>query len=191
MGFLTVRWTTEHENRIMVRTVRREAAPGEAGHPALALANSRSARGEDLATPAAVRLWLAAHGLPPDDRVDVAAMVALRDAVRELLLARIEGRRPAPSAVDAVNAAAAPTAPRLVWGDAPRVERAGSGAALIAADAIELVTAGHGDLLHCSAPGCVRLLIKDHPRRQWCSTRCGDRVRASRYYHRHRKGTAL
>jgi predicted RNA-binding Zn ribbon-like protein len=175
----------------MVRTVRSEPAPGEAGHPALALANSLSAGGEQLPTPAALRGWLAAHGLPADGPVELAAMLALREAVRELLLARIEDRRPAPSAVDAVNQAAAPTAPRLVWGDAPRVERAGSGAALIAADAIELVTAGGGDLLHCSAPGCIRLLIKDHPRRQWCSTRCGDRVRAGRYYHRHRKGTAL
>jgi predicted RNA-binding Zn ribbon-like protein len=190
MGFLTVGWTTGRENRIMVRTVKNEAAPGEASHPALALANSRSARGEQLVSVAALRAWLAAHGLPADGSAGLAAIVALRDAVRELLLARIENRRPAPSAVEAVNGAAAPTAPRLVWGDAPRVDRAGGALALIAADAIELVTERHGDLLHCSAPGCVRLLIKDHPRRQWCSTRCGDRVRAGRYYHRHRKGTA-
>jgi predicted RNA-binding Zn ribbon-like protein len=173
----------------MVRTVRTDSAPGETEHPALALANSRSARGEQLPTADALHAWLAAHGLPAGG-ADLPAMLALRDVVRELLLARIEDRRPVPGAVAAVNAAAAPTAPRLVWGDAPRAERAGSCTALIAADAIELVTERHGDLLHCSAPGCVRLLIKDHPRRQWCSTACGDRVRAGRYYHRHRKGTA-
>jgi predicted RNA-binding Zn ribbon-like protein len=189
MVFLTVGWTTERENRIMVRTMRGDPAPGETGHPALALANSRSARGEQLATPDALRRWMAAHALPAAG-ADLAAMLGLRDAVRELLLARIEGRRPAAGTVEAVNAAALPTAPRLVWTDAPRVEREGSGVALVAADAIELVTEHAPDLLACSAPGCLRLLIKDHPRRQWCSTRCGDRVRAGRYYDRHRKGTA-
>ena len=178
----------------MVTTVRTTAAPGEADHPALALANSRSALGDQLAGPAALRAWLAAHGLPAEDP-DLAATLELRGAVRELLLARIERRPPEPRAIHAVNsaAAAAPTAPRVVWEDAPRAERDAPGAALaalsralLAADAIELVTGRHGDLVACAAPGCVRLLLKDHPRRQWCSTRCGDRVRASRYYHRHR-----
>jgi predicted RNA-binding Zn ribbon-like protein len=60
--------------------------------------------------------------------------------------------------------------------------------ALIAADAMELVAGPlHAELLACGAPGCVRLLLKDHSRRQWCSSRCGDRVRASRYYHRHKR----
>jgi predicted RNA-binding Zn ribbon-like protein len=59
--------------------------------------------------------------------------------------------------------------------------------ALIAADAIDLVTSpAHVDLMACPAPGCVRLLLRGHPRRPWCSTGCGDRVRARRYYHRHR-----
>jgi predicted RNA-binding Zn ribbon-like protein len=57
----------------------------------------------------------------------------------------------------------------------------------IAADAIALVTGPEAaDLRACEAPGCVRLLLRDHPRRHWCSTRCGDRVRARRYYARHR-----
>jgi predicted RNA-binding Zn ribbon-like protein len=57
-----------------------------------------------------------------------------------------------------------------------------------------VVGSDHVDLRACGAPGCMRLLLKDHPRRQWCSTRCGDRVRASRYYHRHRpleRGAAI
>jgi predicted RNA-binding Zn ribbon-like protein len=59
--------------------------------------------------------------------------------------------------------------------------------ALLAADAIDLVVGSdHADLRASGAPGCLRLMLKDRPRRQWCSTRCGDRVRASRYYHRHR-----
>jgi predicted RNA-binding Zn ribbon-like protein len=181
-------------------------APGEAARPALALVNSHRNDPEgpvdDLATPSDAGAWLAGQGLVERPaRVNQAALGALRElrgAVRELLEARIAGRAPSRSAVEIVNAAAAsaPTACRLTWTDpgAPRLERhhPGAGAlplarALLAADAIDLVTGpAHADLLACSAPGCVRLLLRDHARRRWCSVRCGDRVRASRYYHRHR-----
>ena len=125
-------------------------------------------------------------------------MRELREAVRELLLARIEDGAPDPAAVEAVNAAsaAAPAAPRLVWtasgtpceeSEFPNARGTALARALLATDAIDLVTGpDHPKLRACAAPGCVRLLLKDHPRRQWCSRRCGDRVRASRYYHRHR-----
>jgi predicted RNA-binding Zn ribbon-like protein len=181
------------------------AAPGEGARPALALVNTRrndhGAPVDDLATTADVRTWLARHGLAPDARVDDAALVAireLRDAVRELLEARIDRRAPDQAAVETVNAAttAAPMVRLLTWtspGD-PRQESHYPGVAGIplararlAGDAIDLVTgSSHNDLLACAAPGCMRLLLRDHPRRRWCSTRCGDRVRASRYYHRHR-----
>jgi predicted RNA-binding Zn ribbon-like protein len=189
----------------MYHEKRMSAAPGENARPALALVNSRrnDAGGpvDDLATPAGLRMWLAEHGLVPDARVDHAALVGvhdLRGAVRELLEARIAGRLPDPRSVEIVNVAAAgaPTARRLVWTEPGTLheERDCLGAggvplarALLAADAIDLVTGpAHADLLACGAPGCARLLLRDHPRRQWCSTRCGDRVRASRYYHRHR-----
>jgi predicted RNA-binding Zn ribbon-like protein len=173
--------------------------------PALALVNSRrnDARGpvDEIATPAGLRAWLRRQHVVADARVNAAAVLAvreLRSAVRELLQARIDARAPEQHAVETVNAAAAaaPTARRLTWAHpgAPRAERDHLGAggvplacALIATDAIDLVTGpAHADLLACPAPGCMRLLLRDHPRRQWCSTRCGDRVRASRYYHRHR-----
>jgi predicted RNA-binding Zn ribbon-like protein len=183
-------------------------APGEAAHPALALVNTRrnDVRGpvDELATPTSLRAWLTEHGLASDARADETALAAVRElrgAVRELLEARIEVRAPQQDAVEIVNVAAAiaPTARRLSWAEAgaPREERDCLGAggvplarALIAADAIELVAGpAHADLLACAAPGCVRLLLRDHPRRQWCSTRCGDRVRAGRYYHRRREAT--
>jgi predicted RNA-binding Zn ribbon-like protein len=181
------------------------AAPGEAARPALALVNSRrNAPGgkpvDDLATPGGLRAWLARRGLAQDAPVDDAGLAAVRElrmAVRELLEARIDGRAPDGAAVERVNAAvaAAPTASVLIWAGpgAPRTERrslAEGGVplacAVLAADAIDLLTGpAHADLLACGAPGCMRLLLRDHPRRRWCSTRCGDRVRSSRYYHRH------
>jgi predicted RNA-binding Zn ribbon-like protein len=180
------------------------AAPGEWQRPSLALVNTRrnSPTGpiDELASPGALRAWLRAHGFAVKRRcraADVAAFHELRDAVRRLLLARIDGRVPDQAALAVVNraAAAASTARRLQWtAEGPVEMRDCLGArdvtlagALLAADAIELVVGDdHADLRACAAPGCIRLLLRDHPRRQWCSTRCGDRVRASRYYRRHR-----
>jgi len=182
--------------------------PGERDHPSLALVNSRhnSRTGpvDHLASPEALAEWLAWRSLvatparagAPED-ADLDAALALRDAVRELLVAAIEGRAPAPPAVAAVNdaAAIAPAAHQVRWDADGGPVRARSAAAAtdvqralaaIAEDAIALVCDRRGDLIACEAPGCVRLLLKDHPRRHWCSTRCGDRVRAARHYRRSR-----
>jgi predicted RNA-binding Zn ribbon-like protein len=195
--------------------------PGEREHPSLAFVNSRhngrTGPVEHLDSPAALGEWLAwrsllgrpsvagaggasergaaAGGAGPSD-ADLATALALRAAIRELLVAAIEGRTPEPTAVATVNEAAAraPGAERLRW-DAergPQRMRARPGASDVAGalaalgeDAIELLCSDRrADLIACGAPGCVRLLLKDHPRRHWCSTRCGDRVRAARHYRR-------
>lgn len=192
---------TEHETTI--------AAPGEHRHPALALVNSRrsgpSGPIDELASTAELCRWLENHHVVSVRECDSAALrsvIALRGTVRELLLARIEARTPDPCSLQAVNQAiaAAPTARQLDWAsvDEPFERRDCLGASgitlarsLLAADAIDLVVGpDHADLRACGAPGCLRLMLKDHPRRQWCSTRCGDRVRASRYYHRHHPTSA-
>ena len=180
--------------------------PGERDHPSLALVNSRhkSRAGmvDHLATPEALGEWLAWR-LPLDGPVaashrDLDAALALREATRELLVAAVRGRAPAPSAISAVNAAAAiaPAAHQVRWdaGAGPVRTRSAPAAtdlqrslAAIAEDAIALVCDHRADLIACEAPGCVRLLLKDHPRRHWCSTRCGDRVRAARHYRRSRE----
>ena len=181
-------------------------APGERLHLSLALANARRTTPDgpldELASPASLRGWLSAHGFEQPRRCGPAELTEfrlLRDAIRELLEARIEERVPERTAVAVVNraASAAPSVSQLRWdtrGPQQVVDRPGGrgtavARAVIAADAIELIAGDrHADLRACGAPGCLRLLLRDHPRRQWCSTRCGDRVRASRYYHRHRAG---
>ena len=133
-------------------------APGEDTRPALALVNSRrnSPEGpvDELATAASLGAWLRGHGLAAGGRVarpELGAMRELREAVRELLLARIEDRAPDPAAVEAVNAAsaAAPAAPRLVWtasgtpceeSEFPNARGTALARALLATDAIDLVT---------------------------------------------------
>lgn len=180
-------------------------APGEAAYRALAFVNTRrngpSGLIDELGSTTALCRWLREHQVLSVRSCDGAALrsvLVLRDAIRELLVARIERRRPDPAALEAVNraAAAAPTARQLEWasadGPSERRDCLGAGGtalarAVLAADAIDLLVGpDQAALRACGAPGCVRLMLKDHPRRQWCSTRCGDRVRASRYYRRHR-----
>jgi predicted RNA-binding Zn ribbon-like protein len=61
--------------------------------------------------------------------------------------------------------------------------------AAVATEAIDLLTGPDAQLLRaCHAPGCVIYFVKDHSRREWCSTACGNRVRAARHYSRRIEG---
>jgi predicted RNA-binding Zn ribbon-like protein len=182
-----------------------EPAPGDDQSVAVALVNTGYANPREpidlLEDAGAMRRWLTARaGAPPNlplGRVAMKRVRALRAAIRELLDALIEERPPSDQSLDllATTTAAAPSSTRLRSERgalvAERVEAPGApldGAlALIADDAIALASDERRKLLtECAAPDCVRLLIRDHNRRRWCSTRCGDRVRAARYRARHR-----
>ncbi|UOZ10298.1 CGNR zinc finger domain-containing protein [Amycolatopsis sp. WQ 127309] len=165
------------------------AAPGEELSLALALVNTqRVGDVDDLDDPLP---WLHAHGLRVTSVADVTPLTDLRAAVRELLAALAEDRAPAATAVDAVNAAARAdaAAPQLTWAAGPRREwrstRPGSvdeAVAALARDAIDVAGGDLGRLVRpCEAHGCVRFYLREHARRRWCSTTCGDRVRAARH----------
>lgn len=138
-------------------------------------------------------------GVPVSDE-DRAAVQEVRDALRRLAaVATQDSRTTAVSALGAepalrvVNDAAASDAPvaaatirdgelvRVVAGPGRSV-RASLG--LVATQAVDLVTEP-GRLRACHAPGCVLYFVQDHPRREWCSTTCGNRARAARHYRRH------
>ena len=122
----------------------------------------------------------------------------LRDAVRVLAADRTADPRPVANghqervagAVEVVNrvSALAPSWPVLVDGrvaveyDASEADRS---LGVLAADAVALF-GSETELRACLAPGCVLYFVKDHPRRAWCSTACGNRERAARHYARHR-----
>lgn len=101
-------------------------------------------------------------------------------------------------AVATINAAArrATTWPQLELQDGELHRRATTDAppatatlAATAAEAVEMFTGPDRTLLRaCYAPGCVLYFVKDHPRREWCSPACGNRVRAARHYRRTRTG---
>lgn len=120
---------------------------------------------------------------------------ALRDAVRAVLSAAVDGAAPDPAAVDTVNAAAAaaPTVLRLEWATAgpPTARRSGtaegSTATLgrIAIDCVELVTDPYSTMLQsCASPDCSMLFVRRHRRRRFCHPTCGQRGRQARYYRR-------
>jgi predicted RNA-binding Zn ribbon-like protein len=187
------------------------AYPGPVGREPLALElhNTLHAhRGElldGLETTDGLAAWLAALAgrLPTPARdADPARQpefVRLRDAVRGALHATLEGRRPPADALEEINAVAAlaPVSPLAVANaeGGPRAQARDHTAdptdvalAAIAADAIELLTGPHrGDLRACGAPGCVLMFLKDHPRRTWCSSTCGNRARQARHYERTRR----
>jgi predicted RNA-binding Zn ribbon-like protein len=126
----------------------------------------------------------------------------LRDALRRLAAESVTDDRPtATSPVDLATAvavlnracASAPAWSELTWSTSPSraVRRTQNGPdgvlARIAEDAVELLAGERrADLRACHGPGCVRYFLRDHPRREWCSSSCGNRARVARHYHRHR-----
>ena len=160
-----------------------------------------------LSRPADLADWL--HEIGSTDPVrqatqqDLVEARDLRDALRRLAALRTGDTRPAAasatedpaSAVDGVNQAAARLSPprlelkggALELGTDPVDRPVAAALADIAVEAMALLTDPAAPPLRaCFAPGCVLYFVQDHPRRQWCSNACGNRVRAARHYERHR-----
>ena len=163
---------------------------------------------DDLLTPSDLAAWLASIGATDRPvrarRNDVARARRLRNALRRIAaMCTDDTRATAASAIEDIDVAiaeinslvvASPPAAQLTLRKGrlvaqtpvvgPAMTRALSA---IASDAIELFTATDSPQLRaCQAPGCVLYFLKDHPRRAWCSTACGNRARAARHYRRHR-----
>jgi predicted RNA-binding Zn ribbon-like protein len=169
----------------------------------------RSRLHDGLPTTGQLAGWLTAVAVPAGEVVPTAADLerfqALRDALRQLAAhltgdTRSRGEPGYPDldrAIDTVNHAAAhaPARSQLAHRDG-ELELAPIGPATvterllssIANEAIVLLTSPERDRLRaCYAPSCTLYFLKDHPRREWCSTLCGNRVRAARHYLRHHK----
>jgi predicted RNA-binding Zn ribbon-like protein len=142
-------------------------------------------------------LWADRAGVH-DELAEADPLRELRDALRVLAADRTADPRPVAAghrrrvaeAVATLNdvSALAPSWPVLADGAvetacdaAPEQRRLGEPAA----EAVRFF-ASDPELRACLAPGCVLYFVKDHPRRAWCSTACGNRVRAARHYARHR-----
>lgn len=147
--------------------------------------------------------WLAAavgDDLGAADPHEFADALLLRDALRRLAaLVTGDSRAAAEAPIDleaavaAVNtaAAAAPQLHLVLRGGHLAAEEVARESAIrtaltsIAHAAVDLVTGPTAERLRaCYAPGCVLYFVKTHPRREWCSDGCGNRVRAARHYQR-------
>jgi Putative stress-induced transcription regulator/CGNR zinc finger len=165
-------------------------APGEDRSVALALVNTEvEARGEriDLLSDAGVLAeWLWSQGLPTEP----AAAIEPSD------LERVRELRGAVRLINSASALASRVT-HLSWeGDTPHSETVWPpdaraleiALASLAEDAISTALGPSGRQLRaCEAHGCIRLFIRDHGRRRWCSRACGDRVRVARHYRKVRR----
>jgi predicted RNA-binding Zn ribbon-like protein len=187
-----------------------DPAPGESAYGSIALVNTRVLRPGStldlLADPPAAGAWLELHGAGAQvvlSTTEAARLIELRESIRALFEAYVARQPPSARTVAVLNAtaAAAPLVPDLIWPahDAPRIteQRLGRSAgvkamAYLAADAMTLLTSPSAtELTACGAHGCIRWFLRTHASRQWCSTRCGDRVRAARHYARHHPGDTV
>jgi predicted RNA-binding Zn ribbon-like protein len=179
-----------------------EPAPGADAYPALDFANSAIALPggqfiDLLGTPEAANAWLTQHGLAPADaglrEMCTAQLRSLREQIKVLFACRVSGLPVPPSALSAVNDALlrTPTVALLRWDheDGPHREAPHPttqilehALAVLADNAADLLTGPDAErLTACGSPPCTRYLLR-RGRRQWCSTRCGDRARAARAY---------
>ncbi|SDC92679.1 Conserved protein containing a Zn-ribbon-like motif, possibly RNA-binding [Geodermatophilus telluris] len=180
-------------------------APGADQYVSLALVNSVVAlpggqRADELGSPEDATRWLIDHGLVPEQTALLAycqnQLTGLRGHLRSLFATHVQGEAPPRRSLDEVNRALTKVPSASVLRHHPEgglrrepehpltrlVEHA---MAQVAEDAAALLTGTDApQLARCAAPPCDRFLLRTHARRHWCSTRCGDRVRAARAYAR-------
>lgn len=150
-----------------------------------------------------LRSWLERHALASEadpTAADLAAVRQIRAALRELGVARVEGRTPHPSAFDTVNAALARAAkaPRHIVVPDPiepgyvrrRVPDVDAALTLIIEQAIDTMSSPDAAFLReCEETSCRELFLDSSGRRRWCSTpACGIRARVRAYRARLREG---
>ena len=165
---------------------------------------------DELTSPAVLREWLSAVTDHDDSELgdtseqELADALLLRDSLRRLAAYTTGDQRPTAQspvadldeAIAAVNAVIADSPQtQLAVRDGklhaispPRTSPTRGALAQLGQDAVELLTGPAAVKLRaCNAPGCVLYFVKTHPRREWCSEGCGNRVRAARHYQRTRE----
>lgn len=162
---------------------------------------------DELTDPATLRDWLVAvtdydqAELDETGDSELTEAVRLRDSLRRLAAYTTGDARPTAQspvtdldeAIAAVNTVIAdrPQTQLAVSNgqlhtiSPPRTSPARSALAELGHEAVELLAGPKPvNLRACNAPGCVLYFVKTHPRREWCSQACGNRVRAARHYKR-------
>ncbi|NMF32304.1 hypothetical protein HF851_08440 [Corynebacterium ammoniagenes] len=179
------------------------AAPGTEDHSSLALINTvYSIPGNDsvelLDGPVSATNWLIEQDLVPDGTELLeychGKLTTLRSQLRHLFDAHVAHRAPDTDVLAQLNNTirVAPATLTLDYepgqgyiqvSQHPVTQLVEHALARIAEDAAGLLTSEDAPMLEqCGASSCNRIFLRTHARRHWCSTRCGDRVRAARAY---------
>lgn len=156
-----------------------------------------------LTAPAHLRAWLTSHldqfsldlrprlaAAPVDDDA-LKEWLALREALRNCFTALTTDVNPSPGDLAVINRAAAGAAHHL------ELDQSGTLTARRHWHTDDVVRIALGEvavgacefafpdrrmrLRACPAPGCILFFEKTHPRREWCSPACGNRVRVARH----------
>jgi len=180
-------------------------SPGALEHCSIDLVNSEihlpgNKVFDALATPESTTQWLIERNLVPEEASLQTycqnRLTTLRAQVREAFTASSSKRTVEHAALQGINAAllAAPNTPLLRQQEGrgffrslehPATQFTEHALATLAEEAATLLSSDEASLLSlCEAEPCTRFYLRTHGRRQWCSTRCGDRVRAARSYAR-------
>ena len=153
-----------------------------------------------LATPGALRAWLAAEQDrldSADGEIDLRAVQALRSHIAAAVQAARAGQPPPPDALRAITVALrnAPVYQELDWnGEAVTTtsRRRGNRTAILLAQLADaaaelLASPAIRRVRRCEGRDCRMLFLPANPRRRWCSPGvCGNRARVARYYQRHK-----
>jgi predicted RNA-binding Zn ribbon-like protein len=177
-------------------------------HPGHGRTDEQHQRDEHLAGPADVAAWFLGHDLIHADRThrigeaDLRQVRAVRAALREVVDAVVEGRRPRPESVELVNSTLEHQhPPRLeIVGDAVRVAHRHPDTAIddalatIAGAIVEELATGRPDRFRvCANDRCRWAFYDVSPtgRRRWCEMRsCGNQAKAARHRARVRAAEA-
>jgi predicted RNA-binding Zn ribbon-like protein len=152
---------------------------------------------EDLTTPAVLADWLAGRGLEPGARAtksDLDEARAVREAIRDLLLAHNEVETDVPRATAVLDAAAQRSGLGIRFADGTaRAEPSAGGVRGALGRILAEVSAGMADgtwerMKACRADDC-RFAFLDTAKnrsRAWCSMQsCGNRAKVAAYRERH------
>jgi predicted RNA-binding Zn ribbon-like protein len=168
-------------------------------HPGHGRTDEQHQRDEHLASPADAAMWFLEHELVhPDAGIrigedELARIRRVRSALREVVDAVVEGRKPEADAVHLVNATLEQRRPTRLEldGSALRIGHrhadtpVDDALALIAEAVIEELATGRPERLRvCANDRCRWAFFDSSPtgRRRWCDMRsCGNQAKAARY----------
>lgn len=169
----------------------------KSGRISLDFLDTLGGRGRDeerLTTPMRLRLWFELSDIPLEDElideVDLAYVVALRESMYRVTLARFEQSAPRTHDVLRINRAAsvAPPPPALTANGQGIAAHSGLQLpvviSLLARDCIDVVGGDSGQhLRRCLADPCPMFFVDTSQghRRRWCSKSCADRIAARAY----------